>query len=632
MRMSRLNKIASSQTTVDTFKGYNHNLRIGDGEFFDMQNMTADYYPVASTRALREEFTPYGLQDGEWVTQLFSVGGRMGYIARMYDESGKAVEDQLRVPYEAAREIVRVELDVVLQKRNLITMGAYLVILPDKKVINTATFSQEGDAPVVKNIDAEFDAQNVDYKFRLCDLDGTEYDTSKITASDTEPDNPSNGQLWLDSTGNTSLKRWSKSSGSWESVVTNYVRLYANGIGSQFEKGDGIHLAFTGSISEPDALKMIGNVTPLSTDSYSMEADWVVEDKADNYIMIRGVVSDPDVKGKGRFKVTRKMPEMDYVIESGNRLWGCRYGIASNSAYTVNEIYASKLGDPTNWNCYQGISTDSYTVSLGSDAPFTGAINHIGTPVFFKENVVIEIQGAYPAQYRVQSIDCQGVQSGCADSLVSIENVLYYKAVGGVCRFDGSVPDEIGYALGKEAYTEAHSGTIGDKCYMNMKAEDGTWKLFVLDTEKGLWHVEDNLQVESFCYAENALFLLTNNEDFHSQSFYKVTRSGTNKTKEQNFNWFVETGEIGIQLPEAKYVSKLNVRMLLEEGGTVTFYAMYDFEDEWVHICTIPSMRLQSIEIPIRPRRCDHMKLRIEGEGGAKIYSITKTIERGSGA
>ena len=630
MRMSRLNKITSSQTTVDTFKGYNHNLRIGDGEFYDMQNMTADYYPVASTRALREEFTPYGLQDGEWVTQFFSVGGRMGYIARMHDASGKAVKDQLRVPYEAANETVFVNLDVVPQKRNLITRGAYLVILPDKKVINTATFSQEGDAPVVKNIDAEFDTQEkVAYQFRLCDLDGTVYDITKMTASDKEPENPSNGQLWLDSTGNTSLKRWSKSSNSWESVVTNYVRLEATGIGIPFENGDGIHLTFTGSINEPDALKMIGNVTPLST-GYSMEADWVVEDKADNYIMIRGVVSYPDVRGDGLFKVTRKMPEMDFVIESGNRLWGCRYGKASNSTYTVNEIYASKLGDPTNWNCYQGISTDSYTVSLGSDAPFTGAINHLGTPVFFKENVVIEIQGAYPAQYRVQSIDCRGVQSGCADSLVSIENVLYYKAVGGVCRFDGSIPDEIGYPLGKVSYTEARSGTIGDKCYMNMKAKDDTWKLFVLDTEKGLWHVEDDIQVESFCYAENALIMLC--VDGNAQLFYKITQGVTDGNKEQPFDWFVETGEIGIQLPEAKYVSKLNVRMLLEEGGTVTFYAMYDFEDEWVHICTIPSMRLQSIEIPIRPRRCDHMKLRIEGNGGAKIYSITKTIERGSGA
>ena len=33
----------SSRQMVDIFKGYNHNLRINDGEFFDMKNMTSNY-------------------------------------------------------------------------------------------------------------------------------------------------------------------------------------------------------------------------------------------------------------------------------------------------------------------------------------------------------------------------------------------------------------------------------------------------------------------------------------------------------------------------------------------------------------------------------------------------------------
>ena len=43
----------SSRNMVDTFMGYNHNLRIGDGEFFNMKNMTSDYYPVLSPRGTR---------------------------------------------------------------------------------------------------------------------------------------------------------------------------------------------------------------------------------------------------------------------------------------------------------------------------------------------------------------------------------------------------------------------------------------------------------------------------------------------------------------------------------------------------------------------------------------------------
>ena len=48
MRYPTLYSKESSRQMVDTFKGYNHNLRISDGEFFDMKNLTADHYPVLS--------------------------------------------------------------------------------------------------------------------------------------------------------------------------------------------------------------------------------------------------------------------------------------------------------------------------------------------------------------------------------------------------------------------------------------------------------------------------------------------------------------------------------------------------------------------------------------------------------
>ena len=50
----------------------------------------------------------------------------------------------------------------------------------------------------------------------------------------------------------------------------------------------------------------------------------------------------------------------------------------------VNEIYASKLGDFKNWNCYAGRSTDSYVATRGSDGPFTGAADYLGSPLFFR--------------------------------------------------------------------------------------------------------------------------------------------------------------------------------------------------------------------------------------------------------
>ena len=92
----------------------------------------------------------------------------------------------------------------------------------------------------------------------------------------------------------------------------------------------------------------------------------------------------------------------------------------------------------------------------------------------------------------------------------------------------------------------------------------------------------------------------------------------------------VQTGEIGISSPDMKYVSSITVRMSMDIGSEVRFYAQYDFNDEWEHLFTMRGTSLRSFSIPIRSKRCDHMRLRIEGEGMTKIYSITKTIEQGS--
>ena len=49
MFLPKLNKIATSRDIVDVFKGYNHNLRIGEREFYDMKNLTSSYFPVICT-------------------------------------------------------------------------------------------------------------------------------------------------------------------------------------------------------------------------------------------------------------------------------------------------------------------------------------------------------------------------------------------------------------------------------------------------------------------------------------------------------------------------------------------------------------------------------------------------------
>lgn len=314
---------------------------------------------------------------------------------------------------------------------------------------------------------------------------------------------------------------------------------------------------------------------------------------------------------------------MDFIIESKNRLWGCRYGIALNGQM-VNEIYASKLGDFKNWNCFAGISTDSYAATVGTDGQFTGAITHNGYPIFFKENHMHKVYGDFPAQYRIQDTACRGVQKGCSKSLAIVNEVLYYKSRSAVCAYDGSLPMEISSALGDEVYHDAVAGSLDNKYYISMADANEAWHLFVYDTQRGMWHREDNTRVVDFCNCRGDLYFID-----YADNKIKTVR-GTGVLETEDVSWEAITGTIGTDSPDKKYISRLDIRMSLKVGTRVYFYVEYDSTGKWEHLFTMTGMTLQSFTVPVRPKRCDHLRLRIEGDGEAKIYSICKTVEQGS--
>ena len=157
-----------------------------------------------------------------------------------------------------------------------------------------------------------------------------------------------------------------------------------------------------------------------------------------------------------------------------------------------------------------------------------------------------------------------------------------------------------------------------------MKDTDDTYHLFVYDMGKGMWHKEDNLHADCFCSCRGELYAI----DHDSRDIITMLGSGT--PVEGDVEWMVQTGEIGISSPDMKYISRLTVRLMLDVAAEVAFFVQYDWSEEWEHLFTLTGTSLRSFSIPIRPKRCDHMKLRIEGMGMAKIYSFTKTIEQGS--
>ena len=614
MNLPTLKELPSRRDLVEVFGGYNHNLRVPDGEFYDMKNMSSAHYPVLATRGRRGVYA-LTAKDDETGETTVTVPNAQAIIAKDSLCYLNGTDFYVNGYHADLSNYINTTDDGAYPKR-LVSMGAYVIILPDKVYFNTADFTDFGF------IEESFETVS-DVTFELCMLDGVTY--GAIT-SDTAPEEPDNMQYWIDTSSVPhSLKCWSKSSGMWVSVGSTYIKITSEGIGKQFEEYDGVTISGLNNGDLTDG-SVDADGKPIiieDKDIAEIDGSFVIWAKADNYIVVIGML-DRTRTLKNKVKISRTMPNMDFVIESENRLWGCRYGTAENGD-VVNEIYASKLGDFKNWNCFMGVSTDSYVASVGSDGKFTGAITHMGYPIFFKENCMHKVYGNFPSNYQVQTTACRGVQLGCDRSLAIVNEVLYYKSRNGVCAYDGSLPAEISARLGDVPYEDAVAGSHGNKYYISMKDATGSYHLFVYDAQKGLWHKEDEVQVDAFCSCRNELYYID-----HKDGEIK-TVFGSGLVSDLPVEWMVETGEIGVAMPDQKYISRVTVRMSLEVGGRAKVLVKYDSDDsEWEELYNIVGRSLRSFAVPIRPRRCDHFRLRVEGDGEARIYSIAKTIEQGS--
>ena len=586
MKYPTLAEMNASREWLDEFRGYNHNLRIGEGEFYEMTNLSSDNYPILSPRSKR------GIYKTPDNPKALIAKDSLCYI-----DGSKFVINEYEI--DMGLEDIKDKYTGEIIPKTLISMGAYVIIMPDKKYINTADLTDYG--PIEEEV-----TTSGQVSFELCKVDGVAYENTVPQPSPPEDTT----KMWIDTSSVPhTLKQYSTTTDMWNAIATTYIKIKATGIGKPFEVNDGVTVS--GVESE---------------DLADLNASIIILAKGDDYIVVTGILDKVTTQTKP-LTVERRMPEMDFIVESGNRLWGCRYGPQGDQI--VNEIYASKLGDFKNWSCYQGISTDSYAVTLGTDGQFTGAITHLGYPIFFKENFMHKVYGNYPANFQVQTTACRGVQKGCGKSLAIVNEVLYYKSRSGVCAYDGSLPREISAALGDMSYSKAVAGHIGNKYYISMCDVEGVYHLFVYDTLKGMWHREDKTEVMDFCNCRGDLYFIDNGDEFGQVQIKTVKGSGDSQ-ETKPIKWEAITGIIGTDSPDKKYISRLDVRMMLAVGTRVHFYVEYDSSEEWKHLFSMDGVSLQSFAVPIRPQRCDHLRLKIVGEGDAKIYSICKTIEWGS--
>lgn len=311
-----------------------------------------------------------------------------------------------------------------------------------------------------------------------------------------------------------------------------------------------------------------------------------------------------------------------------NRLWCC-------NDYT-HEIYASKLGDPKSWKSFEGLVSDSYAVTVGSDGDFTGSALFQGYVHFFKENLIIRVYGNKPANYQLNTMNQPGVKANAEQTICEINGHLYYLSPRGVIRFDGSQAVIISNNLGQR-FKGKYAGALGTKYYITLKVDDDEeYKIYCYDTEKSIWHVEDVMDC-SYIYSDSHLLMMyqpdnnlvnmTFSEIEYSQKAWEDAGVSTSdQTLEAPVNWhcvFAPTLEGSFN---DKYISKIQLHCETDEDTVFQIDIKYDNQCDFQTIGTFRGLKRETKNIPIIPKRHQRFQIRLQGTGGIKLYGYTRTI------
>ena len=570
MEFTKKRHIPRTTTMQRSFLGYCPQLSMGDSQWYHEENLSSREFPLLRPRSKRR------LLDPAEVNALGELNGLVMLRGKTLHYGG----NELTLPLESG-------------DKRLLSFGAYLIVLPDMVWVNT--------------VDHSFGTCNIRREYEIplgilwCDENGEPLDG--VVESSEPPENQN--QYWIDSFDPASgLRYCSKETGKWVPMEPTYLRIRGEGIGVDLSRGSQILMDDCPYLSP-----IVG--TGLCT-VYGCGRD---------YLVLEGKIPGTRLETETlQFKVTSPVPIMDHVIQHENRLWGCRYGLDHNGNY-VNEIYASALGDFKSWYSFQGISSDSYVLSLGEQGPFTGAAVVGGHPVFFKERSIHKIYGNRPSSYQLHTTICAGVAPGSSRSMAYLQDTLVYLGSDGFYVYDGSYPVKISTHLGGQVYRQGIGGVLGNIYYCSVLEKNGTPVILTYDSYNKIWHRETGARPLEFQQSGEILYYRTEDPGL----FAIGTDTGT--PAEREVHWEAVTGLIRREKIHDGYFTGLRLRLSGEIGSYVHVFSECNSFGAWEHLGTIAGGRLYSRDIHFRIAKCDHLRLKFQGVGDMVIHAITTVME-----
>ena len=352
---------------------------------------------------------------------------------------------------------------------------------------------------------------------------------------------------------------------------------------------------------------------------------------ANTYTDLYAQDNEYDALTANQLTIERKVPEMDYICEKDNRLYGVSnseeekiFNTQTGQYETVTSrvLHASALGQPTRWNVFEGAATDSFAVAVAGEGDFTGIVSYSGSVIAFKEDRMYKLTGDYPAEFYLRSYSVDGVKKNCHKSLSIINEVLYYLSPYGVMSYSGGVPNLVSYELGIDRYEEAVAGRDRMNYLIQMD------KLYCYDTIHGLWVSEDYGRVTGIESVGNRAYIVTDGKIMQ-------TDSGDEEVEWYAMTHFTDEGTF-----LHKDYQAMNLDAALTEGAQMKIEYRLNEEDSWKTLDTMTSYHgtqwqnrktlneAKRMHHQFSPgiQRCDRIQFRLSGKGACKVYAYDRVV------
>jgi len=113
----------------------------------------------------------------------------------------------------------------------------------------------------------------------------------------------------------------------------------------------------------------------------------------------------------------------------------------------------------------------------------------------------------------------------------------------------------------------------------------------------------------------------TGRQEFSNIVLRKIVRS------EEALEWDLETGNLGLDTPNQKYISRIQQRV--DYNGSLKVEIAYDNASEYTKVHESTSDHMRSITVPIKVKRSDHFRIRLSGTGEVRLYSFGYQTDEG---